>query len=93
VEQIEIEAKYCGYLERQSEEAARNLAGEETILPRDLDYERIGGLSTEIRQKLSRHRPQTVGQASRIQGVTPAAISILLVHLKRIALQAAHGKA
>ncbi|MDR2450573.1 MAG: tRNA uridine-5-carboxymethylaminomethyl(34) synthesis enzyme MnmG [Candidatus Accumulibacter sp.] len=93
VEQIEIEAKYHGYIERQSEEVARNLANEETLLPRDLDYERIGGLSTEIRQKLARHRPQTIGQASRIQGVTPAAISILLVQLKRMTPQAVPGKA
>ncbi|MDR3299436.1 MAG: tRNA uridine-5-carboxymethylaminomethyl(34) synthesis enzyme MnmG [Candidatus Accumulibacter sp.] len=83
IEQIEIQAKYQGYIERQSEEVARHLANEETPLPEDLDYARIGGLSSEIRQKLSKRRPQTIGQASRIQGMTPAAISILLVHLKR----------
>ncbi|MDR0378903.1 MAG: tRNA uridine-5-carboxymethylaminomethyl(34) synthesis enzyme MnmG [Candidatus Accumulibacter sp.] len=86
VEQIEIEAKYQGYIERQSEEVARNRANEETPLPEELDYARLGGLSTEIRQKLARHRPQTIGQASRIQGMTPAAISILRVHLKHAAL-------
>jgi tRNA uridine 5-carboxymethylaminomethyl modification enzyme len=92
-EQIEIQAKYQGYIERQSEEVARNRAGEETLLPEDIDYAGIGGLSAEIRQKLARQRPQTLGQASRIQGVTPAAISILLVHLNRLrraALAAAH---
>jgi tRNA uridine 5-carboxymethylaminomethyl modification enzyme len=93
IEQVEIEARYHGYIERQSEEVARNLAGEETLLPEDLDYGQIGGLSAEIRQKLARHRPRTIGQASRIQGVTPAAISILLVHLRRRAPPVAHGKA
>jgi tRNA uridine 5-carboxymethylaminomethyl modification enzyme len=83
VEQVEIQAKYQGYIDRQADEVAKGLASEETRLPDELDYRRIGGLSTEIRQKLERHRPQTIGQASRIQGMTPAAISILLVHLKR----------
>jgi tRNA uridine 5-carboxymethylaminomethyl modification enzyme len=90
VEQVEIQAKYQGYIERQSEEAARNRASEETLLPEDIDYAGIGGLSAEIRQKLIRHRPETLGQASRLQGMTPAAISILLVHLKRAAFAAAH---
>jgi tRNA uridine 5-carboxymethylaminomethyl modification enzyme len=89
--QVETAVKYHGYIERQSEEVARNLANEKTLLPEDLDYARLGGLSSEIRQKLIRHRPRTIGQASRIQGVTPAAISILLVHLKRIALAAHVG--
>ncbi len=92
-EQIEIQAKYQGYIERQSEEVARNQANEETRLPEDIDYAQIGGLSAEIRQKLARHRPETIGQASRIQGMTPAAISILLVYLKRAALEAARAKA
>jgi tRNA uridine 5-carboxymethylaminomethyl modification enzyme len=83
VEQVDIQAKYQGYIDRQSEEVAASLAQEETALPEDIDYSRIGGLSTEILQKLARHRPQTIGQASRIQGMTPAAISILLVYLKR----------
>ncbi|MBL8397095.1 MAG: tRNA uridine-5-carboxymethylaminomethyl(34) synthesis enzyme MnmG [Candidatus Accumulibacter sp.] len=83
VEQIEIAAKYQGYIERQQEEVARNLANEETRLPEDLDYHQLPGLSREVQQKLRLHRPQTLGQAARIQGVTPAAISILLVHLKR----------
>ncbi|MDR2614372.1 MAG: tRNA uridine-5-carboxymethylaminomethyl(34) synthesis enzyme MnmG [Candidatus Accumulibacter sp.] len=93
IEQIEIEAKYQGYIERQAEEVARNLANEETPLPEDLDYARLGGLSSEIRQKLARHRPRSIGQASRLQGVTPAAISILLVHLKRAALAASRERA
>ena len=67
----------------QVDEVARNLANEETRLPVAFDYSKIGGLSTEIQQKLIRHKPETIGQASRIQGMTPAAISILLVHLKR----------
>ena len=87
VEQIEIQAKYQGYIDRQAEEVARNQANEETRLPAEIDYNAIGGLSAEIRQKLLRHRPETIGQASRIQGMTPAAISILLVYLKRAALE------
>ena len=83
IEQIEIQAKYQGYIDRQQDEVAKSLANEETRIPADLDYSRIGGLSNEIQQKLVRHRPQTIGQASRIQGMTPAAISIVLVYLKR----------
>ncbi|MDR1936379.1 MAG: tRNA uridine-5-carboxymethylaminomethyl(34) synthesis enzyme MnmG [Candidatus Accumulibacter sp.] len=92
-EQVEIQAKYQGYIERQAEEVARNSSHEETPLPDDLDYAKIGGLSAELRQKLIRHRPQTIGQASRLQGMTPAAISILLIHLKHAALAAARGPA
>ncbi|OIR03505.1 tRNA uridine 5-carboxymethylaminomethyl modification enzyme MnmG [mine drainage metagenome] len=83
VEQIEIEAKYQGYVERQREEVARGRANETLHLPEDLDYGEVHGLSIEVRQRLAQHRPETLGQASRIQGVTPAAISLLLVHLKR----------
>ena len=83
IEQIEIQAKYQGYIDRQLEEVAKGLASEEARLPENIDYSRIGGLSNEIRQKLTHHRPATIGQASRIQGMTPAAISILLVYLKR----------
>ena len=93
IEQIEIQAKYQGYIERQSEEVARNQANEDTRLPESIDYNHIGGLSNEIRQKLIHHRPETVGQASRIQGMTPAAVSILLVYLKRAALEAARNDA
>jgi len=93
IEQIEIQAKYQGYIDRQSEEVAKSLSSEETRLPNDIDYRSIGGLSNEIQQKLIRHRPETIGQASRIQGMTPAAISILLVHLKRGALEASRSRA
>jgi len=93
IEQVEIHAKYQGYVDRQQEEVARNLEQEETRLPDDIDYEKIGGLSKEIQQKLTRHRPETIGQASRIQGVTPAAISILLIYLKRGGLDAARRTA
>lgn len=87
VEQIEIQAKYQGYIDRQVEEVEKSRAYEETVLPPEMDYAQIGGLSNEIRQKLTTHKPETIGQASRIQGMTPAAISILLVHLKRKVLE------
>jgi tRNA uridine 5-carboxymethylaminomethyl modification enzyme len=82
-EQVEIQAKYQGYIERQEEEIARQGQSEGLRLPPDVDYSRLRGLSVEAQQKLNQHRPETVGQASRIPGVTPAALSILLVHLKR----------
>ena len=82
-EQLEIQVKYQGYIERQREEVARRREFEALALPPDLDYRRVTGLSVEVQQKLNRHRPETIGQASRISGVTPAAISLLLVHLKR----------
>jgi tRNA uridine 5-carboxymethylaminomethyl modification enzyme len=81
--QIEVAAKYAGYIERQEEEIARQRRNEETRLPEDLDYSRVAGLSNEVRQKLAQVRPATVGQAARVAGVTPAAVSILLVHLKK----------
>ncbi len=84
VEQLEISAKYQGYIDRQAEEVCRAAAYEDTRLPDDLDYAAVPGLSNEVRQKLHQHRPQTLGQASRIQGITPAAISLLLIHLKRL---------
>ena len=86
--QVEIAAKYAGYIERQADEVERQRAQESTALPEGLDYASIRGLSKEVRQKLAQHRPETIGQASRIQGVTPAAISLLLVHLKRFGAQA-----
>ena len=86
VEQVEIQAKYQGYIERQKEEAAKSLNNETLILPTGLDYSAIHGLSVEVQQKLTQHQPETLGQASRIQGVTPAAISLLLVYLKRRSL-------
>ena len=82
-EQIEIQAKYEGYIQRQQEEVARRADLEMRALPLDLDYRDVRGLSTEVQQKLNYHRPETIGQAARISGVTPAAISLLLVHLKR----------
>jgi tRNA uridine 5-carboxymethylaminomethyl modification enzyme len=82
-EQVEIQAKYEGYIERQREEVERRGKLEALTLPTGIDYRAVRGLSTEVQQKLDRHRPQTIGQASRISGVTPAAISLLLVHLKR----------
>jgi tRNA uridine 5-carboxymethylaminomethyl modification enzyme len=81
--QLEVAAKYAGYIERQEEEIARHRRHEETRLPPDLDYARVAGLSNEVRQKLAQIRPGTVGQAARVPGVTPAAVSILLVHLKK----------
>ena len=82
-EQIEISAKYSGYIERQRGEVAEQLAQDGVELPDDLDYSTLRGLSKEVQQKLDATRPRTIGQAARIQGVTPAAISLLLVHLKR----------
>jgi tRNA uridine 5-carboxymethylaminomethyl modification enzyme len=81
-EQVEIQAKYQGYIERQQEEIARYEHYENLKLPQDVDYGSLRGLSVEVRQKLNLHRPETLGQASRISGVTPAAISVLLVHFK-----------
>jgi tRNA uridine 5-carboxymethylaminomethyl modification enzyme len=82
-EQIEIGVKYQGYIDRQADEIVRNGAQENTRLPEGLDYNEVRGLSFEARQKLIQHRPETIGQASRISGITPAAISLLMVHLKR----------
>jgi tRNA uridine 5-carboxymethylaminomethyl modification enzyme len=83
VEQVEIAAKYSGYIERQHDEVQRAAHHETLRLPPDLDYLQISALSIEVRQKLQRHRPETLGQAGRISGVTPAAISLLLIHLKK----------
>jgi len=83
VEQLEIEAKYAGYVERQREDVERCRTQEEARLPDDIDYGKIHGLSIEVRQKLNQLRPATLGQAARISGVTPAAVSVLQVYLKR----------
>ena len=83
IEQIEIQAKYQGYVERQRAEVERRSGEEAQPLPSDLDYASVRGLSKEVQQKLASHRPETIGQAARLSGVTPAAISLLLVHLKR----------
>jgi tRNA uridine 5-carboxymethylaminomethyl modification enzyme len=82
-EQVEIQAKYQGYIARQQEEVARHQYYEAMVLPLGLDYREVHGLSIEVQQKLNQHKPETLGQAGRISGVTPAAISVLLVHLKR----------
>ena len=83
VEQVEIQAKYAGYIDRQRDEVERARRAEATRLPTDFDYARVKGLSAEVSEKLSRQRPETIGQAGRIPGVTPAAVSLLLIHLKK----------
>ena len=82
-EQIEIQARYSGYIERQTREIERQRAQEDAVIPETLDYGSVHGLSAEVAQKLAAHRPHTLGQAARIDGVTPAAVSLLLVHLHR----------
>jgi tRNA uridine 5-carboxymethylaminomethyl modification enzyme len=82
-EQVEIACKYQGYIARQQEEITRQQTYEQTRLPADLDYRSVRGLSIEVQQKLNQNRPETLGQAARVSGITPAAISLLLVHLKR----------
>ena len=89
IEQVEIATKYAGYIDKQQDEVARAAQYEHLALPADLDYDAVTALSFEVRQKLAKHRPQTLGQASRVSGVTPAAISLLLVHLKKRRLRAA----
>jgi tRNA uridine 5-carboxymethylaminomethyl modification enzyme len=84
IEQVEIQAKYQGYIDRQRDEVARQATYENLNLPEALDYAEVIGLSREVCQKLQTQRPQTLGQAARIQGITPAAIGLLLVHLKRM---------
>jgi len=86
--QAEVNAKYSGYLDRQQQEIDKASQHEQTELPEELDYVEVRGLSNEVCQKLVQHRPSTIGQASRISGITPAAISLLLVHLKRHQYQA-----
>jgi tRNA uridine 5-carboxymethylaminomethyl modification enzyme len=83
IEQLEIAIKYAGYIDKQTEEVRRVAAYEHLALPAGLDYAQVTALSHEVRQKLSRHRPETLGQAARIAGVTPAAVSLLLVHLRK----------
>jgi tRNA uridine 5-carboxymethylaminomethyl modification enzyme len=84
-EQVEIQAKYQGYIDRQKTEIEHRARQEDLRLPADLDYAQVRGLSIEVQQKLNLAKPETVGQASRVSGVTPAAISVLLVPLKRTA--------
>jgi len=87
VEQVEIQGKYAGYLDRQQADIDRSRAQLETRLPDSLNYDDVSGLSNEVRQKLSEHKPETIDQASRISGVTPAALSLLMVHLKKQSLR------
>ncbi len=82
-EQVEVQAKYSGYITRQQDEVERRESQGSLKLPADLDYTGVRGLSREVQQKLNQHKPETIGQAARMQGITPAAISLLLVHLKR----------
>ena len=82
-EQVEIQAKYSGYLDRQLDEIEKTKRHQKTTIPNVIDYTKVRGLSAEVRQKLSDHRPETIGQAGRIPGITPAAISLLMVHLKK----------
>jgi tRNA uridine 5-carboxymethylaminomethyl modification enzyme len=82
-QQVDISAKYQGYIDRQQEEIERTLGSEHTKLPEDMDYSDVHGLSIEVQQKLAQHKPQTIGQAGRVSGVTPVAVSLLLVYLKR----------
>lgn len=83
IDQVTIQVKYQGYIDRQNVEIERRQSLDETKLPANADYSKVAGLSKEVQQKLAEHRPETVGQASRISGVTPAAVALLLVHLKR----------
>ncbi|MEY4364400.1 MAG: hypothetical protein RLZZ24_1752, partial [Pseudomonadota bacterium] len=83
IEQVEIAAKYAGYINRQRDEVERAAHYENLRLPAELDYNDVTALSIEVRQKLNRHRPETLGQASRLSGITPAAISLLMIHLRR----------
>ncbi|ARU03383.1 tRNA uridine-5-carboxymethylaminomethyl(34) synthesis enzyme MnmG [Comamonas serinivorans] len=91
-EQIEIAAKYAGYIDRQKDEVQRAAHYEQLRLPDDLDYMQIDSLSIEARQRLHKHRPETLGQASRLSGITPATVSLLLVYLKKSGLKTAIGK-
>jgi tRNA uridine 5-carboxymethylaminomethyl modification enzyme len=83
LDQVEVSIKYEGYIERQRIEIERHQHYENLRLPSNLDYSMVGGLSVEVWQKLNKHQPETLGEASRISGITPAAISLLLVHLKK----------
>ena len=83
IEQVEISIKYAGYINKQNEDVQRAANYEHLRLPADLDYSKVTALSFEARQKLAAQRPETLGQASRISGITPAAISLLLIHLKK----------
>ena len=83
-EQVEIQVKYQGYLKRELDDIKKHISNESTLLPLHFDYSSIPALSNEVSQKLNQFKPETIGMASRISGITPAAISILLVHLKKL---------
>ena len=83
IEQVEVSVKYAGYIDKQNEEVLRAAHYEKLRLPEDLDYAQVVALSHEVRQRLSQQRPETLGQAARLSGITPAAISLLLIHLKK----------
>jgi tRNA uridine 5-carboxymethylaminomethyl modification enzyme len=90
--QVEARAKYAGYIERQRQEIDRQRRNEETKLPDDIDYAQVAGLSHEVRSRLAEYRPATIGQAGRVPGVTPAAVTLLLVHLKKLSLAAERAR-
>ena len=81
--QVEVQAKYSGYIDRQEREIARHARQESLRLPEDIDYSGVDGLSHEARQRLEKARPATLGQASRLEGMTPSAVSLILIHLKK----------
>ena len=85
--QLEVQARYAGYIERQRREIEKHARQEKLVLPADLDYSAVSGLSTEARQRLEVARPPTLGHASRLEGVTPSTVSLLLIHLKKRQLQ------
>jgi tRNA uridine 5-carboxymethylaminomethyl modification enzyme len=83
ITELTVRARYEGYIQRQNAEIERQRGNEASSLPQDIDYGHVHGLSNEVRQRLAEVRPQTLGQAARVPGITPAAISLLLIHLKR----------
>src|SRR5690606_8568877 len=83
-EQVEIQVKYAGYIDRQHDEVQKQVAHENQPIPADLDYDKVASLSFEVRQRLKQYRPETLGQAARMSGITPAAISLLMVHMKKL---------
>jgi tRNA uridine 5-carboxymethylaminomethyl modification enzyme len=93
IEQVEVSIKYAGYIDKQNDEVFRAAQYEKLRLPEDIDYAKVGALSHEVRQRLSQQRPETLGQAARLSGITPAAISLLLIHLKKRRLNALGGAA
>ena len=88
-EQVEIQVKYAGYIKKQLEDVERQQSQENLAIPEDFDYDQVPSLSIEARQRLKQARPATVGQAGRVSGITPAAVSLILIQLKRLGLRAA----